>query len=124
MAGDWMKVEKATPDKSEIREIAEKCRVSEGDAFLGWFRVWCWLDGATATGHLPRLSQKDCDFFGRLPGLGQALAECGWIEFYADGSAIVRNWDRHNGDSAKKRALANWRKARFRGRGATVVGNA
>ena len=107
-----------------IREIAEKCRVSEGDAFLGWFRVWCWLDGATATGHLPRLSQKDCDFFGRLPGLGSALAECGWVEFTPDGGAIIRNWERHNGTSAKKRLLTSRRAALCRARSVQEARNA
>ena len=116
MAGDWLKVEKATCDKPEIRCIARMCHVSLGDAFLAWFRLWSWLDGETETGHIGMLTPEDCDDIGRLPGIGRAVAEAGWLEFLPDGSAIVRNWDRHNSESAKKRALVNRRMAAYRGR--------
>jgi hypothetical protein len=33
MAGDWMKVEKDTPEKPEIYRIAEILGISQGDAF-------------------------------------------------------------------------------------------
>jgi len=110
MAGDWIKVEKVTPDKQEIRLIARSCGVSLAEAFTAWFRLWCWLDGETDSGHMNVLTATDCDDLGRLVGLGNALVKVGWIEFFADGGAILINWDRHNGESAKKRALAFERK--------------
>ena len=114
MAGDWLKVEKATIDKPEIRLVARLCDVSRDAAFAAWFRLWCWFDTETEDGHFPALTPEDCDDIGRLRGLGRACAEAGWIEFAADGGAIIRNWDRHNGVSAKKRALANRRKVQWR----------
>ncbi len=116
MAGDWLKVEKETPEKEEIRHIARTCKVSVDTAFASWFRLWRWFDSATADGHFDFLTPNDCDETGRLPGLGRALSEVGWIEFTEDGGALIHNWDRHNGASAKKRALTNRRKVSFRGR--------
>jgi hypothetical protein len=117
MAGDWMKVEKATPDKPEIRHIARSCRVSIDKAFSAWFRLWCWLDSETETGDVRHLTPADCDDIGRLPGLGAALAcdvqGCGWIRFHAAGATVI-NWDRHNGQSAKRRAQDMDRKRRVR----------
>ena len=124
MAGDWIKVEKRTPRKYEILTIAEVCGVSVGDAFLAWFQLWSWLDEETDSGHLPKLSPQKCDYLGGLPKLGQALAECGWVEFTPDGGAIIHNWDRHNGKSAKKRTLVNRRKVEFREREAERKRNA
>ena len=116
MAGDWIKVEKATPDKPEIRHIARACEVSIGEAFAAWFRLWCYLDCATADGEVRFLKPEDCDDVARLPGIGEALSHdhgCGWIVFHARG-ATVANWDRHIGESAKQRALATDRKRKQR----------
>ena len=120
MAGDWMKVDKTTSRKLEIRGIARICGVSRHEAFGAWFDLMCWFDSETADGHLKDLTPEDCDETGGLKGLGRALAEVGWLEFLPDGGAIVMNWDRHNGSSAKKRALTNRRVAAFRGRATQV----
>jgi hypothetical protein len=44
LAGDWIKVEKLTPDKPEIAILARKLGVSIGDAFLEWFRIYAWAE--------------------------------------------------------------------------------
>ena len=116
MADEWIKVEKTTPDKIEMRQIARACAVSLGVAFAAWFRLWCYLDSHTADGEVKNLTPADCDDVARLPGIGNALSVdggCGWIVFHATGASIV-NWDRHNGKSAKKRAMTNRRVSRWR----------
>ena len=55
----------------------------------------------------------DADDIGELAGLGNALEAVGWITFSASG-AVVSNWDRHNGESAKKRAMKSERQRRWR----------
>ena len=117
MANEWIKVEKNTPEKPEIRHISRACNVSPGMAFAAWFRLWSYFDSETADGEVKFLTPTDCDAIARLPGIGMALSidhGCGWIVFHQSGATIV-NWDRHNGKSAKKRAMTNRRIARWRG---------
>lgn len=107
---DWMKVEKGTPDKPEIRQIARICGVDKHQAFSCWFRLWCWFDGVTEDGYLKFLTHADCDDASGLPGMGQALEIVEWVFFDGSGGAFIKNWDRHNGKNAKKRATDGVRK--------------
>ena len=113
MAGDWLKVEKVTPDKPEMRQIARQCGCTRGDAFAAWFRLWSYFDVTTANGEVPFFGADDADEEARLPGIGEALADAGWLVFHPGGCTIV-NWDRHNGENAKQRALAHERKRKQR----------
>ncbi len=42
MAGDWMKVEKVTPDKPEIEAMASKLELDPDAVFGKCFRIWRW----------------------------------------------------------------------------------
>jgi hypothetical protein len=109
----WIKIETHTPDKIEIRQIARLCRCTKAEAFLAFFRVYVWLDEQTDDGHVDYFTPADADEIGALPGLGQALEAVRWITFSAAG-AVVSNWDRHNGQSAKKRLVDAERTRRYR----------
>jgi hypothetical protein len=109
----WIKVEVSTPDKPEINHMARLCKAEHGAVFEGWFRLWAWLDGQTADGHERLCTPEACDRISGVPGMGRALAEVGWMEFH-DGGALVIGWERHNGQSAKERALTANRVATFR----------
>lgn len=113
---DWIKVCKNTPDKPEIRHVARATGCTPGDAFAAWFRLWAWLDSATADGHLPLATAEDIDEVARLPGMAKAFAEAGWLELHEPAGIIVINWERHNGASAKRRADAAKRKTEERAR--------
>jgi hypothetical protein len=116
MAGDWIKVEMETPDKPEIGFIARTCRVTTAEAFEAWFRLWCWFDRQTENGEVQFFTSDDADRIARMPGIGNAISTdqgCGWVTFHARGATIV-NWDRHNGNNAKKRALTNRRVSKWR----------
>ena len=109
----WIKVETHTPDKAEIRQIARLCHCSKADAFLAFFRVFVWLDEQTEDGHVDFFTPDDADEIGGLPGLGNAFEAVRWITFSAAG-AVVANWERHNGKSAKRRCLDAERKRNVR----------
>ena len=50
MADFWIKIEKSTPDKPEIFEMAEILGV-DPDAILGkLIRVWAWMDSMKIVG--------------------------------------------------------------------------
>jgi hypothetical protein len=110
MAGDWIKVEKLTPDKPELMATARACGCSPGEAFASWFRLWAYFDSATEDGCVRFMSASDADRIGQMSGLGAALERTGWLKFDDDGCHVAK-WDRHNGQSAKRRALDTERKA-------------
>lgn len=112
-SANWMKVQKHTPDKPEIRHIARRCGCGLGDAFLAWFKVYTYFDETTADGSIAFFAPEDVDDIGGLPGLGKAMTDVGWLIFDSSGCTIV-NWDRHNGTSAKRRAVEAERQARLR----------
>jgi hypothetical protein len=122
---DWIKVEKSPPDKPELLHIADRCRCSQAEAFLAWFRLWVWLDNNSADGTVDLLTKTKVDALAGLNGLGDAMEEVGWIVF-TEGNppcATIANWGRHNGQSAKARALAARRVAdmRYRRNAASVT---
>jgi hypothetical protein len=116
MAFDWLKVEKITPDKPEITILSRKLGLSLGDAFLSWFRVYSWADTITRDGRVPYMSLEDGDRLSRCcPGTCAALAskEIGWLSTkQRRGVEVIQfsNWERHNGKSAKNRALESEKK--------------
>ena len=116
----WIKVETHTPDKAEVRHIARLCHCTKAEAFLAFFRVYVWLDEESDDGHVDFFTPADADEIGGLTGLGAALAEVRWLTFGPTG-AVVANWDRHNGKSAKKRCLEAERSRRQRERHAASV---
>ena len=111
----WIKVETHTPDKTELRQIARLCHCSKAEAFLAFFRVFVWLDEQTEDGHVDYFTLNDADDIGGLTGLGNALETVRWITF-SPGGAVVANWERHNGKSAKKRIIEAERSRRYRER--------
>jgi len=117
-SSNWLKVQKHTPDKPEIRHMARRCGCSIGEAFLAWFRVYTYFDETTEDGDVPFFTPDDVDDIGKLPGLGNSMAEVGWVLFDAGGCTVVK-WERHNGASAKRRAVEAERQARIRDAGRT-----
>ncbi|HOX60028.1 MAG TPA: hypothetical protein P5205_21870 [Candidatus Paceibacterota bacterium] len=111
----WIKVETHTPDKPELRHIARRCQCTRAEAFLGFFRVFVWLDEQTDTGQVEYFTEADADEIAGLAGFGAAVAEVRWIMFGPTG-AVVSNWDRHNGQSAKRRGMDAERKRGVRKR--------
>jgi DNA replication protein DnaT len=105
----WIKVETHTPDKVEIRQMARLCHCTKSEAFLAFFRVLVWLDEETDDGQVEFFTPKDADDIAGLSGFGAALQEVRWITFGPTG-AVVSNWERHNGQSAKRRCLDAERK--------------
>lgn len=100
----WIKIGVDTPNKPAIVRLAADCGCSRGDAFLAFFRLYSWLDEQTADGTL-YADPEEVDAVARLQGTAASLAGSGWLTFYADGRLAVTNWNEHNGQSAKRRAM-------------------
>ena len=104
MAGDWIKFETATSDKPEIWEIATSLEI-DPDAVVGkLLRVWAWFDEHTEKGNAPSVTKALLDRRVGVTGFVTAMIGAGWMH-EADGMIGLPNFDRHNGKTAKTRAL-------------------
>ncbi len=113
MAGDWIKFEHATPDKPEVFRMAEILQI-EPDAVVGKLvRLWTWCDQQTLDGNSLGVSEAIIDRLTHQPGFSAALREVSWLQARS-GSLAIPNFSRHNGQTAKVRALDNRKKAKNR----------
>jgi hypothetical protein len=113
MAGDWLKVEKITPDKPEIEEIAAALDMDPDAVFGKCFRVWRWFDDHTEDGNAPRVTKASIDRRVGVVGFAAAMQAAGWLAEVEGGVSLV-NFDRHNGETSKARALTAKRVARHK----------
>ncbi len=115
MAGDWIKLETATPDKPEILRAARRLNADRDLVFGKLIRMWAWFDKNSVDGRVDGIVSTDIDELVGMPGFADALRHAGWL-VYDDAVEFVQmpNFNLHNGESAKKRALKtrrqnNWR---------------
>lgn len=125
MAGEWLKMECATPDKPEVLAIAAKMGWDDPDLAVGkLFRLWRWFDQQTTDGNAHSVTAALLDRQVGVSGFIQAVADVGWLSITADGISLA-NFERHNGKTAKERALTAKRVANHKANGdGNAVGNA
>ncbi|MCI2809370.1 hypothetical protein [Eoetvoesiella caeni] len=105
MAGNWLKLEASTPDKPEVLAITVAMGWDDPDLVVGkLFRAWRWFDEHTIEGNAPRVTVALLDRIIGVSGFASAMAEVGWLVIADDGLSLP-NFDRHNGKTAKDRAL-------------------
>jgi len=113
MAGDWIKFAKATHTKPEVYAIAEALAI-EPDAVVGrLLKVWGWFDENTESGNVASVTSvtlvKLLDEVVGCPGFAEAMQKVGWLA----GNSLPK-FERHNGETAKNRALTRERVRQFR----------
>lgn len=115
MAGDWIKVEKVSSHKPEVLKIARMLGVSRQHAFGLMVEFWSWLDSNCVDGVVDGVVDADVDALMSCDGLSALLKLVGWVDFDPNPPRMrVLNFDRHNGESSKNRALKNERQAKWR----------
>ena len=126
MAGDWIKIEHVMPDKPEVYAIAERLEL-DPDAVAGkLLRVWIWADQQTIDGNAASVTEALLKRVTGVTGFVDAMIDVGWLEPYSTegvGGFRFTNFDRHNGQSAKSRALTARRVASHKRKG-NAKGNA
>lgn len=120
MAGDWIKLEHATLDKPEVLELSELLHVSQGDALLLCLRFWVWLDEQSRDGRRLRVSKLSLDALIKCPGFSNSMIRVSWLGEDSEG-LFIPNFDKHNGETSKKRALKNQRQSKWRQNGDATV---
>jgi hypothetical protein len=126
MSGEWLKMECATPDKPEVLALTVKMGWDDPDLTVGkLFRLWRWFDQQTVDGNACGVTAALLDRQVGASGFIQAVSDVGWLLIEKDGIRLPK-FDRHNGNTAKSRALTAKRVATHRnnaeGNGATVTG--
>lgn len=100
---DWIKVESTTPTKIEVVRIAAAMKINPYEALGRLIQLWIWADSNTTNGKTFVEDLSSIDFVAGLPGFGSAMQKVGWLLQDGDGYTFP-NFDRHNGNTAKKRA--------------------
>lgn len=104
MAGDWIKFEIATPEKPEVWQIADDLDL-DPDAVIGkLMRLWVWFDQHTEDGNAPIVTKKLLDRSVGVNGFCDSVVAVGWMEETTITIGLP-NFERHNGKTAKNRAL-------------------
>lgn len=105
MAGNWIKWVKGLTKRREVIVLARKLNVSCREAACACMEMWEWADDETEDGHIKGATAADIDLQFGIPGFAVALEspEVGWLRVNSQGLTFPR-WDRHNGESAKRRA--------------------
>ncbi len=113
MAANWIKIEHSMPDKPEVDGIAVHLNLDH-DAVVGkLLRFWIWADQQTIDGKSFNVTDSFLDRLTNCPGFAAALVQVGWLA-RRNGRLSLPNFDRHNGQTAKSRALSGDRVKRLR----------
>ena len=113
MAGDWIKLQKDTPDKPEVLAIATRMNL-DPDAVVGKLvRIWSWFDTHTIDGNANSVTFALLDRLAGVTGFAEQMTFVGWLD--QKGHVLtLPNFEYHNGETAKKRALGKNRQDKFR----------
>jgi hypothetical protein len=106
----WIKLEYTTPDKPEVIAMGARLRIRDSDAIVGkLLRLWIWADQNSIDGHEIAITREFIDRLTNCRGFAAALESVGWL-IDREGLLTFPRFDRHNGDSAKKRAYETRKK--------------
>ena len=115
MAGAWIKVEGATADKPEVLKVARILGVNRDEVLGKLVRLWFWFDNNSVDGRVDGVVDADVDALVATPGFSSAMQAVNWLVVDNERAFVsMPRFDRHNGESSKKRALKSERQARWR----------
>ncbi len=112
MAGDWIKVEHVTPDKPEVIDMSEALGIDQDAVFGKLCRLWIWADQQSLC-DAASVTEMFVDRKTRVTGFANAMAQAGWLIRNGDRFTFP-NFDRHNGQTCKQRALTSKRMDKMR----------
>lgn len=113
MAGDWIKMRTALANDPAVIAIACGLDKAEFEIVGMLHHIWSWADSQSQDGHVKRVTRKWVDRFVHCDGFATEMETVGWLVI-DDAGITFPNFDRHNGESAKKRAEATERKRKSR----------
>lgn len=112
MAGDWIKMRTDLADDPSVLFISSATSTDEYSVVGRLHKIWAWADRHTTDGFIPKASAAWVDKLVSFDGFAKAACDAGWMVLCEDGIRLP-NFERHNGETAKKRCLTAKRVARF-----------
>lgn len=104
MAGDWIKMRTDLRDDPAVQSMAVQLG-ADPDLVVGKLhRIWSWGDKQTPDGEVVGLGIERVDVLAECELFHMAMESVGWLERTERGFRFPR-FMRHNGKSAKRRAL-------------------
>lgn len=83
-------------------------------------RIWAWADENSVDGNAIRVTESFLDRIAHMKGFSTAMRKAGWLTGL-DEALTFPGFERHNGETAKKRAETNRRVADHRKRNGNVT---
>lgn len=122
MAGDWLKIEADTPDKPEILAMASMLNLDTDCVFGKCFRLWRWFDAHTEKGNARSVTKALLNRMVGVTNFAESMEKVGWLVEDETGVTLP-HFERHNGKTAKTRALTAKRVSKHKKTG-NAKGNA
>lgn len=104
MAGDWIKIRADLYEDQDVLHMSDILGTDDATTVGLLVRFWSWADKQTIDGTGIKLTERRIDSLVSRPGFSAAMRQVGWLEG-EDGNLQLPNFERHNGSSAKARAL-------------------
>lgn len=119
VADEWIRMRLDLAEDPAVISMAGALSVHETHVVGMLHKAWCWADKHTQNGHAKGVTTSWLDRYIGVTGFSNAMIDCGWL-IEKDGLKFP-NFDRHNGESAKKRGKAAERKRLQRDRESRVT---
>lgn len=108
----WIKVDTTLVNKPKVVQISRMLKKKREETLGFLIKFWCLVDGLTEDGFLPGYDRVAVDDLVGLKGFAKALQVVDWLDFDENGCTVSK-YEKHNGNSAKKRAESALRNKRF-----------
>lgn len=119
MSSSWIKMRKGIDRNASVTAIAAETGLDRFSVVGRLHAVWSYFDDESTDGTIKipirdkrfanaRLTLAEIDSVSGFSGFGVAMQNAGWLEVHDDGVfeyASLPNFDRHNSQTAKQRAL-------------------
>jgi hypothetical protein len=113
MAGDWIKMRDDLYDDPAVISIGAATSLDEYGVVGRLHKLWSWADRHSLDGNALSVTRAWIDRYLSCDNFAESLFQAGWLTG-VDGALSLPNFDRHNGETAKKRAQTNKRVAQHR----------
>lgn len=113
MAGDWIKMRTNLDTDPSVVRMASGLKTDRFAIVGRLHRIWAWANEHLTDGQNVPVDSAFLDKLVELSGFADAMRSVGWLSG-RDGALCFPSFERHNGASAKARALDVERKRRVR----------